>query len=176
MGVKSDLAIAFSKEGWEQFQKYMVHNLASQEQDEISDTINAADTNCIHNDGSHLLFFESVKSYHDDMSRLLASVRRVAEEEHYVLEMSEDGTSESFGSYLDNPFGIATCHSIGMNTDGCTFIPTIVGSNPGNIRYWNLAIPVPATSKVVNDKTCPYCKNDKCSSQEKSCWKCGGVL
>jgi hypothetical protein len=34
-----------------------------------------------------------------------------------------------------------------------------------------------ASSKVlVNDHTCPTCKNDRCSKSEKSCWKCGNQL
>ena len=29
---------------------------------------------------------------------------------------------------------------------------------------------------AINDCTCPTCKNDRCSSTEKTCWRCGGNL
>lgn len=32
------------------------------------------------------------------------------------------------------------------------------------------------SAPAINDKTCPHCKNNRCSSTEKSCWKCGGKL
>jgi hypothetical protein len=31
-----------------------------------------------------------------------------------------------------------------------------------------------ATGPAINDYTCPFCKNHKCSKKEKSCWRCGG--
>jgi hypothetical protein len=34
----------------------------------------------------------------------------------------------------------------------------------------------PPVSKAVNDYTCPTCKNDKCSRNEKTCWRCGNKL
>ena|SRR6266446_1680116 len=47
-----------------------------------------------------------------------------------------------------------------------------------NVHYNLVTIsdPVSVTSPLVNDHTCPTCKNDRCSKSEKSCWKCGGLL
>lgn len=33
-----------------------------------------------------------------------------------------------------------------------------------------------STQPAVNDRTCPSCGNDRCSTTEKSCWKCGNQL
>lgn len=41
---------------------------------------------------------------------------------------------------------------------------------------------VEAVSKIdtlavaINDHTCKWCGNNRCSKTEKSCWKCGGKL
>lgn len=32
------------------------------------------------------------------------------------------------------------------------------------------------TLVAVNDHTCKWCNNNRCSKTEKSCWKCGGKL
>lgn len=32
------------------------------------------------------------------------------------------------------------------------------------------------THPVINNHICPSCHNDKCSKNEKSCWKCGSKL
>lgn len=40
----------------------------------------------------------------------------------------------------------------------------------------SLPAPLKATAAVVNDHVCPSCGNDRCSKQERSCWKCGNRL
>jgi len=32
------------------------------------------------------------------------------------------------------------------------------------------------TEPLINNATCPHCKNERCNRIEKSCWKCGGEL
>lgn len=29
---------------------------------------------------------------------------------------------------------------------------------------------------VINNHTCPTCRNDRCNKNERSCWKCGNEL
>jgi hypothetical protein len=39
-----------------------------------------------------------------------------------------------------------------------------------------VVIPVSSNGPVINDHTCPTCRNDRCSKSEKTCWKCGYAL
>lgn len=37
-------------------------------------------------------------------------------------------------------------------------------------------VATPPSIVAVNDHVCPSCQNDRCSKNEKTCWRCGGVL
>lgn len=38
------------------------------------------------------------------------------------------------------------------------------------------AAPMDTTQPAVNNYTCASCHNDRCNTQEKSCWKCGAPI
>jgi hypothetical protein len=47
--------------------------------------------------------------------------------------------------------------------------------DPNRLESAKTSAPV-SNQSVVNDHTCPTCKNDRCSKSEKTCWKCGNKL
>lgn len=50
---------------------------------------------------------------------------------------------------------------------------SVVGDHAQTTARLNQSV---AVSAAVNNHTCPGCGNTKCSTDEKSCWKCGGAL
>jgi hypothetical protein len=176
MGIRSDLAIAYSKVGWEKMEKYFA-SLSLNDQEMILDLIQDADQHLIHFDGDHLLSWTSMKSGCADMDLLNhGHSSALDDEDYYSVEIYDCGGDEEIsGGYYDNPFGICCNRSIFINdTDSEEF------------SMENLLIMQPQSSKIdssvsgptviVDDHVCPACGNTKCSRQEKSCWKCGSSL
>lgn len=48
-------------------------------------------------------------------------------------------------------------------------------SRPGETSP-TVSTSIPSPGAPLNDRSCPACKNSKCSSDEKSCWLCGYIL
>lgn len=43
-------------------------------------------------------------------------------------------------------------------------------------RGWLAALKAFEQQPAINNYTCPHCKNERVSRDEKSCWLCGGLL
>ena len=171
MGVRSDLAIAFSKEGWDKLQKHITDNLCSGGQDTIYVLLSDADKKLVHSNGDRLIFWECIKTYTDDVLSLVSAMdASLAREDFYSVELVEDGSEENNGCYWDNPFGIGTTHSIFMDESGCDTASDIVDD------MYVKAVHTAAPIVPINDCVCHSCGNDRCSKNEKSCWKCGASL
>jgi len=94
---------------------------------------------------------------------ILVKLNNSIDESHWMSKyLGEDGNDSADGSYYDNAFNPSVEHTLRWN-DGINVeveIPV------------NAAIVI-AAAPIVDDYTCGCCGNTKCSTQEKSCWKCG---
>lgn len=69
----------------------------------------------------------------------------------------------------------------GITSVGSEF--SLIQDPYGELKFWELdspgliSVPVQSVSgAVINNHTCPTCKNTRCNKTEKSCWRCGSKL
>jgi hypothetical protein len=175
MSIRSDLAIVYSKHGWEKMEAYFA-SLSQNDQGVILDLIQDADQHLIHADGDHLLSWTSIKSGCADTILLFAGHQNLSYEDFYSVEVYDCGGDEEIsGGYCDNPFGICLNRSIFINDSDCEefSLESLMIMQPQSIIEEPNA---QHTTIIVNDCVCLVCGNSKCSSTEKSCWKCGASL
>ena len=168
MGYRSEVALCFSKAGAASFHDYVINCLPDTAQNAIDSLLAYADERHVHPDGDHLYVWSSLKTSADDWQTLEGAFNSLDTDEYYALYIGEDGESDNQGSYNNNPFDLYISHSFNMNTSGC------ISSCDGMEEDTDVEVQTQTT--VMNDHTCPSCGNDKCSKNEKSCWKCGSSL
>jgi hypothetical protein len=174
MGSRSDIAVAYSKAGWADMQAYFA-SLSPNDQGVILDLIQDADKYLINDDNdSALLSWTYMKSGTSDMILLMKGHDLLFEGDFLMIEMDDSGTEDSYGSFYSNPFGICVNRSIFINEDNSTdayydgICHAVEKIEPTAIKA--------ETVIIINDCVCPACSNNKCSSSEASCWKCGASL
>lgn len=94
--------------------------------------------------------------------------------------------SNKFNRWTNLSFysGIKICNygaPIPLSLENVTIILDYFNSNaPFKFDQWIIKIYPESkdvnVNQIINDHTCPSCKNDRCSRSEKSCWKCGEKL
>jgi len=175
MGIRSDLAIAYSKRGWEKMEAYFA-SLSQNDQEMILDLLQDAEDHYLHDNGDHLLSWTSMKTGCADTILLFAGHQELDYEDFYSVEVFDCGGDEEIGGgYYDNPFGICLNRSIFINANDCEPF----SMEEMRLMQNNLLDEEPleqGSLTIMDDHICPACGNTKCSKQEKSCWKCGSSL
>ena len=95
----------------------------------------------------------------------------------YLRVINSDGASQI-------PNGMVfKAKDVYQDTDGDWFVILPEGSRENDDGYYafrfelyQLSLTDQTISPIVNDMTCKTCLNERCSSSEKSCWKCGASL
>src|SRR5208282_285755 len=117
MGYRSDVALVFSKVGWEKLTELLdgQHTAFSVEECEsVIDLLNCADDHSIDSSsGDNLLVWYSIKSSATDAELLFDRACNLIDyEQWYCLDLGEDGATDYGGDYCDNPFDISVSHSL----------------------------------------------------------------
>ena len=170
MGYRSDVVVAYTAPGWDDLVKKIGSNLLSDSQRrEVIAFLDEADEHAVNEDGDHCLRWDSIKFYADDVQILFTTLHNKMEPADWrAVILGEEGDSEEYGDWFDNPFNIYVSRMLNMDTtddeswssSGITFTPT-----PS----------APTMAAPINDHTC-VCGNTACSKTEKSCWKCGAPI
>lgn len=163
MGYREDVLFIYSKEGWVELWNKINSNFVSD--DDRANVINFISSNDHHqesNDKDHLLGFYQIKTYRSEVELLVGLSKTIDENQWMIKYLGEDGQESADGGYYDNPFKPSVEHTLRWN-DGVNVELEIPTNNPIVI----------AAAPIVDDYTCGCCGNTKCSTQEKSCWKCG---
>ena len=132
----------------------------------INEVLAEADNHLVSDDGDHLINLDWVKSTWKD----LISFKQLIDsnpDEYFWLSIDDDGTEETLGYYQDNPFSVASMHTIDYDES----LPAVefgAFSVPQNVSVAKAVV-----QPLSNDHTCIHCGNIRCSKQEKTCWKCG---
>lgn len=172
MGYREDVAIAYSKEGFEELIEKMGSDLLSdEERDWAISFLDGADEKRLTDYGSRLYIFTSIKTVADDAQVVLHKLHGAINHHEYLVQyMGEDGGEDVDGGFFDNPFGIYVARSLSWDDAG--------DSLSESLRDLVSFIPTPKSAinqPVVDNYTC-VCGNTKCSTQETSCWKCGAII
>ena len=125
----------------------------------------------VSDDGDHLINIDWTKSNWKD----LVSFRKLLsnyEDEYYYLAMEENGTEEMFGNMDCNPFCVDIKHDLYYDDS----IPAVKFGAFSTLASSVTATTVAVNESLVNDHTCGHCGNNRCSKQEKTCWKCGATI
>ena len=185
MGYRSDVALVFSKVGWEKLTELLdgQHTAFSVEECEsVIDLLNCADDHSIDSSsGDNLLVWYSIKSSATNADLLFdRACNLIDDEQWYRLDLGEDGATEYGGSYCDNPFDICVSHNLNTSEGDISLSGKKCSIKPP-VKYIELTVmevspwPLSATPPVDN-YTCS-CGNSKLNDvSDKSCWKCGAPV
>ena len=180
MSYYEDVSLILSKHGWNRFVEIASTNnelyLSSSERDALVEIItycNGGD-HFTNSDGDHLIVFGLVKlsllGYQVLFDKILGSSRSIkgaiSADEFLYYSIGEDGTEAVLGNY-NNSFELNVVRSLefshaDMKKFNINFVKT----------EQKQSLP---TNVIVDDYTCA-CGNTKCSTKEKSCWKCGALI
>jgi len=170
MGYREDVALAYSKEGFEGLVEKISSDFLSEEEKEWAIAfLDGADVQRVSPGGSHLFIFSYIKTTSDDAQVVFNKLNRSLPSDEYLVQyLGEDGGEEVDGSFFDNPWDIYISKSINWAD----------GEHPKESLRTKIGATVPVSNQpqpMVDDYTC-QCGNTKCSTQETSCWKCGAPI
>ena len=189
MGYRSDVALVFSKAGWEALAQLLDGQHAAfsvEDCEKVIEFLNYADNQSIDSaSGDNLLVWNHIKSYASDAALLFDKACHLIDgEQWYLFDLGEDGATEINGGYWDNPFDIGTTHSLNVSEGDIDMAGKKCGINPpvkmiGQLQVVPTSIvqkAMPTTSPVDN-YTCKSCGNSKLNDMtDKICWKCGVLV
>ena len=100
---------------------------------------------------------------------------------HHKMVYHSDWTEHTLGNWASSPFKTKTKKTFQVGARFPVFSGPLVGgvTVTGNKSVGSATVVSPAKAPVkpaVNNYTCPYCKNTKCSTTEKTCWVCGSNI
>lgn len=170
MGSREKLIVIYSKVGWERLTSLIGStSFSGQDRKYVLDVINDADCHQKDPSGAHLLYWVECDSSCNDMQLLLSRINgSIPSVEWFVHMIFDHGDEDSYGGYYNNSFSPSIEREFSW-----TDHHTISG---GKVNISDPVTPVPVVTVAINNHKCGACGNDRCSSNEKSCWKCGNPL
>lgn len=172
MGTREQLALVYSKSGWDQLSNLIGSAFISDtERQRVIDVINDHDAHQTDPRGAHLLYFSECDTACQDVQLLISSLHsHITNREWLVHIIYEDGSEYSIGGFYNNSFSPSVQRRLQWNDNNTL--------NAGKVNISSLAPAVakPVAASTINNHTCPTCGNTACSRNEKKCWRCGNPL
>lgn len=165
------LILIYSKVGWEKLNSLIGSWLFSDKQRKhILDNINDNDCHQVDANGAHLLYWSACDTSCNDMITLITHLTGAIPSVEWVVHIiSNNGIEDKFGRYINNPFAPNVERTFSWSDNNATLVKdrVSVDGEPG---------PQPVVTAAVNNHKCGACGNDRCSTTEVTCWKCGNKL
>lgn len=173
--MSTHMALAYTPVGWAAFEQ-LLHTLAIADQEAVIKLVDEAIEHIINSNGAHLLRFENLDPSRVELYILVEHIPSMGIPDSEFRFMAMDvstGQTDYQGNWEPNDFDIRPRH----------YIFTDFGTNYALLTYSGLAVHTPASvhtttgvAPAINNHTCIVCGNNRCSTTETSCWKCGALI
>jgi hypothetical protein len=171
MSSRDKLIIVYSKVGWSQLTALIgsYYFLSSRERKLAVETINDNDNHQTDPSGAHLFYFGECNTTSEGMQLLLVTLNgQIKSAEWFVSAIYDHGVEDTFGAYYNSSFKPGITRELTWEDHNA------VGA--GSLSISDPQTPTTVVSTPVNNYVCKTCGNNRCSKNEKSCWKCGNIL
>jgi hypothetical protein len=184
-----NVVTSFSAQGWLSF-----YNLMSQSPALSSFVSKAKEVYYEPFTASRLFIWDGVVDTSNEFAIYLTSTStQLNVTDHFTFAHYDDDTMYNQGGFID-PFGVRipprkitydiantiqeqalslVPHSVNVTTPPT--VPSVIFNSVGSYPIYSAAPTnnIKPSTTVLNNYTCKLCKNHRCNTSEKSCWKCG---